>query len=846
MTAQAVGLSVDLDEARRFIERVFGDTPPGYLSVCHTATNAFPSIAVPTIDGAVNAIERAERGHPDGIYLRCTTMTAAPARGTRGGETDTRALVGLWSDIDFGTVGHKPSATGRPNPPNKEEAARIVNTSGLPTPSLWVHSGGGLYAWWLLDEPLELTDQLRPVAKRLSSRWQEILGESAERLGYDYGTGVGDLSRVLRVPGTINRKAGRERSCFILQDTGVVYSFDELLAAVPAPTAPPASVAAPAGRPIAPSGTVSAMPVLLGGHKPGTSAFDLLDQHATFGDILTGAGWAIHGGRHPAAVAQCFTRPGNPEHDCSAHTLTANPYVLVVHSEAAGLPTGGGQRLTRGRVFAHLHHNGDERAASLDLFAAMNGRPCTPAAAALPLPRNTPEPMRNVGDLYKLETPSGTTAPTKADQPQTDPEPPVFDHEREEFWTARTHLDQLRQFARSRLASPWAVLGVALARVTAHVEPHLVLPPIVGGEVGLNLFVAVTGPSGGGKGAATATARDAIHFGDFIRLVEPNVGSGEGIVHTYMRRTKGTDGDPAGTEQHTTRALFHASEIDTLAALKGRQGSTLLPVLRDAWMSDRLGFQNADPARRLLLEPHTYRLSLIVGVQPARAAVLLDDADGGTPQRFLWMPSTDPGIPDQRPAEPARIEWAPPNPRNHIVTPSTGRYRLHICDQARHDIEQAARARVAGNTDTLDGHALLNRLKTAAALALLDGRAEVRDDDWQLAGTVLEISDHTRAQVQTTLQTEAARTARARGYADALRSIQSDDLKTEHATKRVGRFIQNKLTPEWVGHSVLRKKLASRDKEHFEDAINRLHNAGVIDIDDTGTPTRYRLARGSK
>lgn len=407
MTAQAIGLSVDLDEARRFIERVFGDTPPGYLSVCHTATNAFPSLAVPTVDDAIAAIERAERTHPDGIYLRCTTMTTAPARGTRGGAGATRALVGLWSDIDFGTVGHKPSASGRPNPPNEEEAARIVDTSGLPAPSLWVHSGGGLYAWWLLDEPLELGDQLRPVAERLSSRWQEILGESAERLGYDYGTGVGDLSRVLRVPGTINRKAGGERSCFILQDTGVVYDFGDLLAAVPAPAAPPRTPAAPAApveRPTPLPSNVSVMPGLLGGYESGTSAFDLLDQHATFGDILTGAGWVIHGGRHPAAVAQCFTRPGNPEHDCSAHTLTANPYVLVVHSEAAGLPTGGGQRLTRGRVFAHLHHNGDERAASLDLFAAMNGRPCTPAAAALPLPRNLPEPPRVTDTATPNET----------------------------------------------------------------------------------------------------------------------------------------------------------------------------------------------------------------------------------------------------------------------------------------------------------------------------------------------------------------------------------------------------------------------------------------------------------
>ena len=40
----------------------------------------------------------------------------------------------------------------------------------------------------------------------------------------------------------------------------------------------------------------------------------------------------------------------------------------------------------------------------------------------------------------------------------------------------------------------------------------------------------------------------------------------------------------------------------------------------------------------------------------------------------------------------------------------------------------------SGNGHTLDSHSLLARLKVAAALGLLDGRIEVNDDDWQLAG----------------------------------------------------------------------------------------------------------------
>ncbi|OPG13674.1 YfjI family protein [Microbispora sp. GKU 823] len=58
--------------------------------------------------------------------------------------------------------------------------------------------------------------------------------------------------------------------------------------------------------------------------------------------------------------------------------------VAVVHSEEAGLPTGGGNKLTHGRLFAHLHYRGDETAAAKDLRAAAAGDPTAgPAARAL-------------------------------------------------------------------------------------------------------------------------------------------------------------------------------------------------------------------------------------------------------------------------------------------------------------------------------------------------------------------------------------------------------------------------------------------------------------------------------
>ena len=47
---------------------------------------------------------------------------------------------------------------------------------------------------------------------------------------------------------------------------------------------------------------------------------------------------------------------------------------------------------------------------------------------------------------------------------------------------------------------------------------------------------------------------------------------------------------------------------------------------------------------------------MIVGVQPLRAAPIFEDADAGTPQRFVWFPVSDPDRPKERPEEPPPLD----------------------------------------------------------------------------------------------------------------------------------------------------------------------------------------------
>lgn len=415
------------------------------------------------------------------------------------------------------------------------------------------------------------------------------------------------------------------------------------------------------------------------------------------------------------------------------------------------------------------------------------------------------------------------------------------------FWDARPVLRHIHDFARARRVAPWAVLGVTLTRVVV-ATPYVVgLPPIVGGLASLNLFVGLVGDSGSGKGAAAAVAAEAMHVG---YIETHTIGSGEGIAHGYMHRTKG--GIEWNDENHAV--LFDVPEVDVLTALGDRRGATLLPQLRNAWSGERLGFGYADPTKRLMIPAHQYRMGMVVGIQPLRAERLLDDTAGGTPQRFVWLPAADPDAPDQPGPAPEPRHWRFPVPTDGLTHPdSATTWFMPVCDTARTTIDQARLARLRHQAEALDGHALLARLKLAAALALLDEHLEVTDDDWHLAGIIARRSDRTRTTVQATLTRQRQASNRGRADADAERAVvvaeRLDDAKTRRVCRTITRHLRQLPADEWLQHNALRKKLAARDRPDFDQALDRLTEAGQLDVDtadrDTaghgGKGTRYRL-----
>jgi hypothetical protein len=352
------------------------------------------------------------------------------------------------------------------------------------------------------------------------------------------------------------------------------------------------------------------------------------------------------------------------------------------------------------------------------------------------------------------------------------------------FWSQTNELEHVHRFARSRGAAPYAVLGCVLRNVTARMEPHVVLPATVGGQVSINLFTVSVGVSGAGKDTANAAGHDAFMFAPMEDATHINPGSGEGLARVFAG---GKDKDAV------TRAHLQVPDVATLEALAGRKGQTLVSQLLAAWMGQPIGFNNAHKDTTTAIGAHSYRLCLSVGVQPENAGFFLSREKDGFPQRFLWLPTNDPYAPEPElnptPVAPMTVKLA------DLAIEDAPLFSLTIPTEVANEIRYHRWQVLTGveDVDPLDSHIKLTQLKTAAAIAFLHGRPEVTDDSWKIAGQLIEVSTQVREGLRAAVADRSRRDNTAKALDQADREAIIRERLTEDAQRRVARAITNKL-----------------------------------------------------
>lgn len=122
-----------------------------------------------------------------GVGLRKTDTAGSE----RAKAEDIAEVPGFWIDIDIKGPAHKSEKL----PADIMQALSVLPPSIEPT--MKVNSGHGIYAYWLLKEPMDDTKQASDIVARIQA--------FARGAGWDIDA-THDVSRVLRVPGTMNYK----------------------------------------------------------------------------------------------------------------------------------------------------------------------------------------------------------------------------------------------------------------------------------------------------------------------------------------------------------------------------------------------------------------------------------------------------------------------------------------------------------------------------------------------------------------------------------------------------------------------------------------------------------------
>lgn len=186
-----------MSDAKIFLSALFGDEPvEGFILVW---TN--PGKRSRWFRTAKEAATYAGRIKDKNVYVGLGLSPEDYGPDRRCLAEEIVGLTGVRADIDIAGTAH---AKGN-LPKDLQEARAIVDAIPLP-PTMIVHTGYGLQAYWLFRETWTIDNDVeRREAATLVHAWDSTVRQYASRKGFTTDS-TWDLARVFRIPGTFNVK----------------------------------------------------------------------------------------------------------------------------------------------------------------------------------------------------------------------------------------------------------------------------------------------------------------------------------------------------------------------------------------------------------------------------------------------------------------------------------------------------------------------------------------------------------------------------------------------------------------------------------------------------------------
>lgn len=303
----------------------------------------------------------------------------------RGTAAECEQITALWVDIDCAGPTH-----ANPDlPPDRAAARQLLDDYPHP-PTAIIDTGGGIQAWWLLQEPLDREQALTHLT-RWGATWAKNAGQHDWHID-----NVFDLARVMRLPATWNRKDGATPVTVTHWHPDRRYTIDELDQwLIDPPPAPPSQ------RHDVP---------YIGPERPG-SAYNIATDPA---DILTAAG-CIHDHDTRSSGERHYRAPHHAtERGSTGLTVYPDGHTTIWSESFArdhGLQTR--RPYDAFGLYTHLHHHGDWRAATQALADRGYG---TGTVTILDETSTTPETIDATRQLAHIVDWATFWASTKTDE----------------------------------------------------------------------------------------------------------------------------------------------------------------------------------------------------------------------------------------------------------------------------------------------------------------------------------------------------------------------------------------------------------------------------------------------
>ncbi len=186
------------------LEMLHRDSPAGSLiSISHKVGNSFPPLAfypVEQLHEADEFMRRAALHHE--VYFTVAALNRRPPEGKRGDGSYIGQVSAFIFDFDVFNPDNLKAHAETAIPDSFDALQAFIEESNLPPPSVTVHSGNGLHLYWLLKSAIGAQD-----GQTAHRRFQRAIIELARKKKRWKLDNTSDLPRVLRYPGTWNRKA---------------------------------------------------------------------------------------------------------------------------------------------------------------------------------------------------------------------------------------------------------------------------------------------------------------------------------------------------------------------------------------------------------------------------------------------------------------------------------------------------------------------------------------------------------------------------------------------------------------------------------------------------------------